>query len=119
MTRKKTSSVFSKLSIFLRRFTAFKKYNLQIRLVAFSLVLADTLFIKKSYDQIIFSLIIIYIFTSLYQLDNKVTFLFCIALLCIMTISFIAIGPDGISEKAAVWLFLFIAIGIAEQWKQK
>jgi hypothetical protein len=119
MARKKTSSVFKKILTFQNRLTAFNTYNTQIRLVIFGLVITDILLIKKSYDSLIFSIIIVYIITIAYSSRDRITFFFCLILLFIMTAFFVVLGTEAATEKAAVWLFLFLAIGIIEQWRKK
>ena len=103
----------SKLSSFLREN---KKTVLTLIAVA---VLADTFFVKISSDIIIFSVLIIYsIFIKMFKLKSKLTFSLCFALLVTMFVSFLFTYTSISTEKAAVWLILFLIVGVIQQWRE-
>lgn len=82
-------------------------------------VVADVLYIPDSSDLRIFTTLAIYIGSiRLYRLKSKATFLFCLLLLGLMYVLFIATQASVQTEKAAVWLVLFWLIGIIQQWKE-
>ncbi|RJQ38249.1 hypothetical protein C4559_02130 [Candidatus Microgenomates bacterium] len=85
----------------------------------FSLVIVDTIFVEGSSDLIIFGLLGIYIVgIYLYKLKSKTSLLFSLVLLVITYISFLLSGPSLRTEKAAVWVFFFLLIGITQQFKE-
>lgn len=82
-------------------------------------IFADILFLKKSSDFVTFSILIIYVvFIKMFQIKSKSTFLLSLALLGGMFISYLLTGASIPTEKAAVWLILFLAVGIIQQWKE-
>lgn len=82
-------------------------------------VLLDIFFISTSSDVLIFSIIILYSFFSrILSFSSKATFIFCLVILFIMTISYAISYTSVTTEKAAVWLVLFLAVGILQQWKE-
>lgn len=93
-----------------------KKTLLTLFVVA---IFADTLFLNKSSDLIIFSILILYlIFIKIFELKNKLTFLLSLVLLIMMFFSYIFTGTSASTEKAAVWLILFLAVGVIQQWRE-
>src|SRR3989344_2559533 len=100
-----------KLLFFLREN---KKTLLTLFVVA---VFADILFLNKSSDLIIFSILIIYaFFIKIFQLKSKLTFLFCLTFLIMMFFNYLFTGTSALTEKAAVWLILFLIVGVIQQW---
>ena len=82
-------------------------------------VLADILLIPQSSDIRIFLILGLYgISIMLYKLTGRYTFLFCLVLLGIMYIEFLFTGTSQATEKAAVWLYLFLAIGIVQKLRE-
>jgi len=82
-------------------------------------IIFNSIFIESSSDIIFFGFLGAYIgAVFFYKLDSKLTFLFCLTLLIIMSIEYLLTGPSLKTEKTAVWFFLFIAIGIAQQWNE-
>lgn len=51
-----------------------------------------------------------------YRVKSKFTFVLCLVLLIIMYISFLISGASQFTEKVAVWIFLFMTVGIGQQW---
>lgn len=82
-------------------------------------IFTDIFFIKNSSDFIIFgNLLLSVIFIKIFQIKSKATFLLCIALLTAMFINYLFTGASISTEKAAVWLVLFLGVGIIQQWKE-
>ena len=82
-------------------------------------IFVDIFFIKISSDLMIFSIIFLYgIFIKIFQIDSRRTFLLCLFLLVAMFINYLQGGSSNQTEKAAVWLVLFLVIGIIQQWKE-
>lgn len=82
-------------------------------------VLVDPLFIKGNSDLRIFAILGLYVAAiSFYELKSRLTFLFGFVLLGVMFVEFIFTGTSESTEKAAVWLFFFLLIGIIQQWKE-
>ncbi len=82
-------------------------------------VLADIVFIKESSDFRIFGLLTIYIACIFfYKLTSKFTFMSSLVILMSMYLEFIFTGTSANTEKAAVWIFFFLAVGIVQQFKE-
>ena len=87
--------------------------------IVFIIIIINCLLIEGSSDIVFFGLLGVYIGAILfYKLRSKLTFIFCLILLIIMFIEYLLTGTSLKTEKTAVWLFLFIATGIAQQWKE-
>lgn len=92
------------------------------------LILVDILFFTLSSDIRIFGILLIYILSVVFlKLKSNVSFVFSLVFLLLGYFSFIFSdvtyfanpGPNiPFSEKAAVWTFLFIVIGIIQKWKE-
>jgi hypothetical protein len=82
-------------------------------------IFADIFFIKRSSDLVIFGILLLYgVFAKILQIKSKSTFLLCLGLLGAMFVNFLSSGASIPTEKAAVWLFLFMALGIIQQWRE-
>ena len=82
-------------------------------------IFIDTFFIKASSDIVIFGILLLYgIFVKMFQITSRRTFLLCLGLLIAMFINFLSTGTSIPTEKAAVWLVLFMALGIFQQWRE-
>jgi len=82
-------------------------------------ILADILFIKGNSDLRIFGILGLYVAAAfLYKFKSRLTFLLALVLLGVMFAEFIFTGTSESTEKAAVWLFFFLLIGIIQQWKE-
>ena len=87
--------------------------------VIFLGILADPIFITGNSDLRIFGILGLYITAVFfYKLKSRLTFLFGLVLLAIMYIEFLFTGASPATEKAAVWLFFFLLLGIIQQWKE-
>ena len=100
-----------------------KIHSKSIKVIILTLVVLsvfiDIFFLKISSDIITFGLLSIYIILSnYYHFKSKFTFIYCIVLLFTMYIGFIISGPSPVTEKNAVWLFLFLLTGIVQKWKE-
>lgn len=82
-------------------------------------IFADILFLDKSSDLIIFGILILYsVFIKMFQIKSKLTFLLCLTLLFTMFINYLLTGTSVSTEKAAVWLVLFLIVGVIQQWRE-
>lgn len=93
------------------------------RVVLLTLVLLsvfiDIFLLSSSTDLITFGILIFYIILARYfRFTSKFTFAFCILLLFTMYGGYIISGPSTITEKNAVWLVLFLLVGIIQKWKE-
>ena len=104
----------------IEKITAFLKENKKIALVLLAVsIFVDIFFVKTSSDIVIFGILLLYgVFVKMFQIKSKLTFLLCLALLAAMFINFLFTGPSIPTEKAAVWLVLFMALGIFQQWRE-
>ena len=104
----------------LKKITVFLRINKKITLTLIAVfIFVDIFFIKTSSDVVNFGILLLYgIFVKMFQIKSRRTFLLCLALLAVMFINFILTGPSITTEKAAVWLVLFMALGIFQQWRE-
>lgn len=86
-------------------------------LTAIGLILTGDIFSPQTQSDLIILIILgLYVFfIKVFNLKSKVTFLFCFFILGLLLIEFIFTGVSEHSEKASVWLFLFIATGILQE----
>lgn len=93
-----------------------KKTVLTLLVVA---IFADTIFLSKSSDMIIFSILILYsVAMKIFNVKSRLTFTISLALLVMMFLSYLLTGTSVVTEKAAVWLILFLIIGVIQQWRE-
>ena len=93
-----------------------KRIILSLTIVA---IFVDIFFIDKSSDVIIFSILLIYgVSVKMSKIKSRLTFLLCLALLGTMFVNYLSTGTSVATEKAAVWLVLFMAVGIFQQWRE-
>ena len=104
----------------IKKITFFLKENKKIALALLVVsIFIDIFFVKISSDIVIFSILLLYgIFIKMFQIKSRRTFLLCLALLFTMFINFLFTGTSVSTEKAAVWLVLFMALGIFQQWRE-
>lgn len=92
------------------------------KLIIFALIIIigiDIFFVLESSDFVIFGVLLLYgVFAKMFHMKSKVTFLLCLGLLFCMYINFLLTGTSVATEKAAVWLVLFMAMGIFQQWRE-
>lgn len=92
------------------------------------LILGDIFFFTLSSDIRIFGILLTYvIFIKLLKLRSNSAFIFSLILLLLAYTSFIFSdvtyfanpGPNiPFSEKAAVWTFLLMVVGIVQKWRE-
>lgn len=92
------------------------------------LILGDVLFFEKSSDWRTFPILIFYIFMiKRFKLRANTTFFICLFLFLLIYIQFIfsplsvfesqyPVLPAG--EKIAVWLYLFLVVGVIQKWRE-
>lgn len=85
------------------------------------IIMADIFFSNIESDIFIFGILGLYLFSiKLYELKAKTTFLICVFILAAFSIQFIFSNTSSHTEKAAVWLFLFLLTGIIQElWQLK
>lgn len=82
-------------------------------------IFADSLFIKNSSDFLIFSILLLYLISiKMFKIKSVSTFLLCIVLSVVMTISYFLTEASIETEKTAVWFVLFLIVGVIQQWKE-
>lgn len=96
------------------------KESKQIVLTVFWMsVIADIFFIPKNSDLIIFMIILLYVFLIFfYNLKNSLLFKAGILLVFVMYVSLLINGTSISTEKAAVWLFFCMLVGIIQGLKE-
>ena len=79
-------------------------------------VLGDISFSQIRSDVFIFGILGLYILViRVFKLKSKATFSLCFFVLGLLLIEFVSTGVSEHTEKAAVWLFLFMTIGIVQE----
>ncbi len=111
---------FSKTIIFpLKKYIFNEKYKLFILFIPLALLAADIFSSSANSDVKFFGITILFFITAFfYQLKSRVTFAICLVLLILMYINFLLSGTSDNTEKIAVWLFLFMVVGIMQQWRE-
>ena len=104
----------------LKKTTVFLKENKKVVLALLAVfIFVDIFFVKTSSDIVIFGILLLYgIFIKMFQIKSRRTFLLCFALLIAMFINYLFTGTSVATEKGAVWLVLFMALGIFQQWRE-
>lgn len=104
----------------IERITYFLRENKKVALALLVvLIFGDIFFVQTNSDVVIFGILLLYgIFIKMFQIKSRRTFLLCLGLLAAMFISFLFAGTSIPTEKAAVWLVLFMALGIFQQWRE-
>lgn len=83
------------------------------------IIFVDSFFVKTTSDIVTFGVLLTYGASArMYRLTSRATFLLCLGLLGAMFMSFLTSGTSVPTEKVAVWLVLFMALGIYQQWKE-
>ncbi len=109
-----------KISSYFKQLIRLAKTNRQLVLgIIFASILGDIFYLAASSDFRFFGFVGAYALGARwYKLKSKVTFTFCLLLLCIMYILFLTTGTSVKTERAAVWLVLFWIVGIVQQWRE-
>ena len=107
-------------SLFVKKILDFLKQNIKVVLLFLvGIIFVDIFFIRIVSDVVTFGVLLLYgFFVKVYGLKARETFLLCLGLLGAMFTGFLTSGTSIPTEKAAVWLVLFMALGIYQQWKE-
>lgn len=82
-------------------------------------VFGDIFFLSGSSDSFIFGILGVSLMTIyFYKLSSRIIFIFCLLLLGVMFVQFVVGNTSAVTEKTAVWWFLFTVIGIFRQWTE-
>lgn len=92
------------------------KQNKSAVYTAFLLMIFADIFSELQSDIIIFGILGLHILLiRFFKLESKTTFLFCFPILGALFVGFIITNTSIYTEKAAVFLFFFMAIGIFQE----
>lgn len=87
--------------------------------VLVGIILVDSFFLNVSSDVVTFGVLLFYgIIANVGRLRSRETFLLCLGLLGAMFMSFVFSYASIPTEKLAVWLFLFMLVGIIQAWRE-
>lgn len=82
-------------------------------------IFVDILFVTKNSDIVLFSVLLSYIiFIKIFKINSKLTFLLCLGLLITMYLDYFFTLASVSTEKGAVWLTLFLIVGVIQQWRE-
>lgn len=82
-------------------------------------IAGDILLFGESSDIRLFPIISLYLFAIwFYKLKSRITFRLALFILAIMFVLLIFTSTSANTEKAAVWLFFLIAIGIVQKLRE-
>ena len=82
-------------------------------------IVVESLSKRLSSDVVIFSALLLYgFFIKIFRIKSTFTFSLCLGLLIVMSINYFFTGASISTEKAAVWLILFLGIGAIQQWRE-
>ncbi len=103
-----------------KKISVFLKQNKKVILLfLIGTIFVDTFFIKMVSDVVTFGVLLLYCISAmLYRLKSKETFLLCLGLVAALFVSFLLSGTSVSTEKVAVWLVLFMAVGVYSQWRE-
>lgn len=92
------------------------------------LILGDALLFQQNSDWRTFPILIFYIFLIIrYKITANTTFLICLLFFLFMYVHYIFSPPQlfesqypfpPFGEKIAVWLYLFLVIGVIQRWRE-
>lgn len=118
----KIKNTFNRMNIanFLKKTISFLKENKKLIVsILILLISIDIFYAPESSDYVIFSILIFYgIFVKITKIKSNTTFLLCLGLLFAMFFNYLFTSTSVATEKAAVWLVLFLAVGIFQQWQE-
>jgi FkbM family methyltransferase len=82
-------------------------------------IIGDIFFIVGKSDIRTFGILGLSIFGIIvYGLSSRLVFKVCLSFLGMMFISFLFLGTSMLTEKIAVWWFLFFVVGVLKQWRE-
>lgn len=98
-----------------------KNYKSSMLTAIMLVIIANIFFSNIKSDIFIFGVLGLYLFSIIfYKLKAKTAFSICLFILAAFSISFILSNTSDHTEKAAVWLFLFLFTGIIQElWQLK
>lgn len=103
--------------LLIRKLSPLKPYKSVLLTAVFFLAIGDTVIIESKSDLVIFGVLGLYTFSLLfYKISSKASLFFCFAFVIILFFEFIFTGDSVHAEKAAVWLFLFMVIGVLHEF---
>lgn len=100
-------------------FVILKKNRQVVVTVLVLFVIVDILYLGQSSDLRIFISLFLYLLAMwFYKLESTLTFSISLFVFAIMSFQFLISGASESTEKAAVWLFFLILIGIFQQLRK-
>ncbi len=82
-------------------------------------IVVESISLRLSSDFVIFGTLLLYrFFIKIFRMKSAFTFLLCLGFLILMSIEYLFTGASISTEKAAVWLILFLGIGVIQQWRE-
>lgn len=98
-----------------------KNYKSSMLTAIVLIIIGDIFLSDTKSDAVVFGILGLYLFSiNFYKLKAKTTFLICFFILAAFSIQFIFSNTSDYTEKAAVWLFLFLFTGIIQElWQLK
>lgn len=103
-----------------KKIVSFIKQNEKLEFfLLMCIVLIDSLFLQMSSDIVLFGIIGLYfLYAKYFHKNSKLTYTICLGILLVMAVSFIFSQASNRTEKLAVWLFLFLLVGIIQAWRE-
>lgn len=99
--------------------TILTRYKQAIVTFIMLLIVADVLLLGESSDIRIFGILGMYIASIVvYRLTSVFTFIVTMVVLVLMYVQFLVSGTSQSTEKAAVWLFFLLGLGIIQRLKE-
>lgn len=110
---------FHRCAVFLKKYIFIEKYKQLFLIVLGVALLGEVFFVDGSSDLRFFGLTILFFITTfMYRLSSRVTFTICLILLGIMYVQFLLSNASVHTEKIAVWIVLFMVVGVIQQWNE-
>lgn len=102
------------------KYIAELRKNRRLIIVVFTLfIIFDSVIISTRTDITLFSFLALYVLgISLLKITSKATFFISLFCAVIMSLAYIVSGTSVITEKASVWLYLFLIVGIVQLWRE-
>ncbi len=111
--------IHKKIVLPLKKYVFRERFGFIFLLLIFGLLARDIFVLSSQSDVKYFGItILFYIIALFYGWKSRFTFIICLLLLLIMYVKFLQTGPSITTEKTAVWLFLFMVVGMLQQWKE-
>lgn len=82
-------------------------------------ILVDSLFVQVSRDVVTFGVLAAYLaYARMFRTNSALTFRMSLGLFVAMAVSFLVSQASPVTEKFAVWLYLFLLIGCIQAWRE-